>query len=888
MPLTTGTRLGVYEVTGALGAGGMGEVYRARDTQLNRDVAIKVLPELFALDAERLARFTREAQTLAALNHPNIAQIYGLVEGALVMELVDGDDLSVLIARGPVPLAEALPLAKQIADALEAAHEQGIIHRDLKPANIKVRPDGTVKILDFGLAKAMAPEGSGSGDAMHSPTLTARATQMGMIIGTAAYMAPEQAKGKAVDRRADIWAFGVVLYEMLTGGRAFKGDDITEVLATVLKTEPDWQALGPGTPSSIRRLLRRCLEKEPRRRLSAISDARLELDEIEPDVAATASALPAARRIGLPIAAGLAVLLILATAGVMRYLPASSPVASGPVAPTRLSITLPDGDEVTDTNLLPVAISVDGTNVAYVATRDGVRRLFLRSLASAEPVMLAGTEGAHSPFFSPDGLWIGFFAQGKLKKAAVGSSAVQVIAEDAPHPRGGAWSADGTIYYAPSPTSALWKVAAAGGGASTAVTRLDPARGEVSHRWPQVLPDGVLLFSSWTGPGPDERMIVARKLATGQQHVLLSTGDTPRYLSPGYLAYGRLDTLLAVPWQPSQTALREIAPISLPEFPRIENEGAVDYGISETGTLAYVAGGIARYAQRVVWVDRTGRIEQLPMPERDYEAVTLSPDRQRAVVQIREGAMGLWLYDFARHTLTPLATTGGSSQAPVWTADGLRVIYRGTRQGTRNLYWKLADGSGQEERLTTKMDVNQAAGSVSPDGQWLVFNESPTEGRAASLWMMHLEGDRVPRRIDEGMQNGQVSTDGRWLAYQADVAGQSEVYVTPFPGPGPRTPVSANGGDNPLWSHDGNELFYTSGDKTMTVTVNRGATISVGTPRVLYEGRFRPGSNSVTPFGVSSDGRFLRIQQVQPDRPVTRIEVVLNWFSALPALSGVK
>ena len=867
----------------------MGEVYRARDTQLHRDVAIKVLPELFATDAERLARFTREAQTLASLNHPHIAQIYGLVEGALVMELVEGDDLSVLIARGPIPLADALLIAGQITDALEAAHEQGIIHRDLKPANVKVRADGTVKVLDFGLAKALGPEGSGaSTDAMHSPTLTARATQMGMIIGTAAYMAPEQAKGRAVDRRADIWAFGVVLYEMLTGRRAFEGEDISTTLAAVLMREPDWTALPVGVPAAIRRLLRRCLEKEPRKRLSAISDARLELGENEPDVAVTDTALPAARRIGLPLAAGLAILLSLATAGVMRYLPASSPAASGPVAPTRLSIPLPDGDELIDMNLLPVAISVDGTHVAYVATRDGVRRLFLRSLASAEPVMLAGTEGAHSPFFSPDGLWIGFFAQGKVKKAAVGSSAVVVVAEDAPHARGGTWSADGTIYYAPSPSSALWKVAAAGGGASTAVTRLDPARGEVSHRWPQVLPDGVLLFSSWTGPGPDERMIVARTLATGEQHVLLSTGDTPRYLSAGYLAYGRLDTLLAVPWQPSQTALGEIAPISLPEFPRIENEGAVDYGVSETGTLAYVAGGIARYAQRVVWVDRTGRIEQLPMPERDYEAVTLSPDRRRAVVQIREGAMGLWLYDFSRHTLTPLATTGGSSQAAVWSADGQRVIYRGTRQGTRNLYWKLADGSGQEERLTTKTDVNQAAGSVSPDGQWVVFNESPTEGRAGSLWMMQLEGDRVLRRIGEGMQNGQISRDGRWLAYQADIAGQSEVYVTPFPGPGPRTPVSANGGDNPLWSHDGSELFYTSGDKTMAVAVTRGAPISVGTPRVLYEGRFRPGSNSVTPFGVSSDGRFLRIQQVQPDRPVTRIEVVLNWFSALQAPSGVK
>ena len=867
----------------------MGEVYRARDTVLNRDVAIKVLPELFALDAERLARFTREAQTLAALNHPNIAQIYGLEASsgntrALVMELVQGDDLSALIDRGALPLAEALPIARQIADALEAAHEQGIIHRDLKPANVKVRPDGTVKVLDFGLAKAMDPVGTSSIDAMRSPTLTARATQMGMIIGTAAYMAPEQAKGKAVDKRADIWAFGVVLYEMLTGARAFEGDDISEVLATVLKSEPGWHALPADTPPSIRRLLRRCLEKEPRRRLSAIGDARLELEEADSPISTPATPAPAARpAIGIGLAAVLVAVSILATAGVMRWVSVrtSTPAPNGV---TRLSIALPEGDEVTEKNLAPLAISPDGARIAYVALRSGVRRLFVRNLADRDVRPLEGTEGARAPFFSPDGQWIGFFAQGKLKKAAVGSAAVQVIASDVAEGRGGTWTADGTIYYAPTNLSGLWKVPASGGSPSE-VTRLNAERGEVSHRWPYALSDGSLLFSSWTGPGPDEHSIFKLNPATGERHVVTTGGDTPRYVAGGYLAYGRLDALFAVPWRSTQTTPDNSAPISLPESPRLENEGASLYDVSANGTLAYIAGGSARYTQRIVWVDRAGAIQAAPMPERDYEAVAPSPDGHRAVVQVREGAIGLWIFDFSRHTLTPLATSGGSSQGPVWTADGKRVIFRGTRNGTRNIYWKSADGSGDEERLTTKPNVIHTPSSVSPDGQWLAYTESGGQALGGSVWVVRLQGDRTPRQLVPSVGNGQISPDGRWLAYQSSASGQNEVYAMPFAGPGPRIPVSVNGGENPLWSPDSRELFYTTEDKTMAVTVTPGATLSVSAPRLLFEGRYRPGSNSVTPFGLSSDGRrFLRIQQVQPDRPVTRIDVVLNWFSQLGAI----
>ncbi|MEO5896436.1 MAG: hypothetical protein ABIS06_12105 [Vicinamibacterales bacterium] len=390
------------------------------------------------------------------------------------------------------------------------------------------------------------------------------------------------------------------------------------------------------------------------------------------------------------------------------------------------------------------------------------------------------------------------------------------------------------------------------------------------------------MFSGWTGAGPDEHTIGVHSLATGERYDILSVGDTPRYAGGSHLTYGRLDTLIAVPWRLSKGPLTDVTPISLPEQPRLENEGAVDYAISNTGTLAYIAGGAARYTQRIVWVDRLGYVEPLPIPERDYEAVTLSPDGQRAIVQIREGKIGLWLFEFRRNTLTPLATAGGSSQGALWSADGSRVIYRGTRGGTRNLYWRAADGSGEEERLTTKPAVNQTPSSVSSDGEWLVFAECSLLSRG-TLWLMRLRGDRTARELLRSAANGQISPDGRWLAYQSTTSGQLEVYLLPFPGPGARVAVSANGGENPLWSSDGRELFYISRDeKTMVVSITPGTTLSVSAPRVLYEGRYRPGSNAVTPFDISLDGRrFLRVQQVQPDRPVTRIDIVLNWLSEL-------
>ena len=896
MSLPAGTRFGPYEIVAPLGAGGMGEVYRAKDTKLNRDVAIKVLPDVFAQDADRLARFTREAQTLASLNHPNIAQIFGIEESAstraLVMELVEGEDLSTHIARGAIPLAEALPLARQIADALEAAHDLGIVHRDLKPANIKVRADGTVKVLDFGLAKAMDPTGTSVSGAMNSPTMTARATQMGMILGTAAYMSPEQARGKAVDKRADIWAFGVVLFEMLTGERAFKGDEISDVLAAVLRQDIEWTALPASTPPRLRRLLERCLDRDPKSRLRDIGEARVEIGKIESgapesgitNIAATVPAV-SPRRI-VPLLITTAVVAIAATFFLTRWLLPAAVTAGGPVV--HVGVALPDGDEVGSANLLPVALSDDGTRVAYIGLHNGKDLLYIRALTESAPRALDGTEGSEAPFFSPDGQWIAFFAGSKLRKIAVGGAALQPLA-DAPAERGGAWGADGYIYFAPINTGSIWRVPESGGTA-TEVTRKDPAKGEISHRWPQVVAgSNTLLFEMWTGPGDDEHNVAMTTIGAAEHQVLVKGGELARYAAkPGVLLYSRLGSIYAVPWRPSQTDLGRAVPVALPERTNDGqgNEGAGNYAVSRNGTLAFLSGGQARNAARLVWIDRAGKIDLAPLPERNYENATISPDGKRAIVQVREGTTTLWVFDLARNTLTPIANSAGSSQAPTWTADGARVIYRGTRQGFRNLFWRPADGSGDEERLTTKPDVVQTPTSVSSDGHWLVFNEAGAqEPGGTGIWVMRLDGDRTPHHlfpVSAGESDGVLSPDGKWIAYQALVSSRQEIYVAPFPGPGARHQISTDGGTEPLWSRDSHELFFQSGTKLMGASVATGAAFSASAPRVVYEGRFLKSINGNTGSAITLDGtRFLRIQQVELERAITHIDLVLNWVTEL-------
>ena len=895
MEIKPGTILRQYRLVEAIGAGGMGEVYRAHDTKLGREVAIKVLPAAVAQNPDRLARFKREAQVLAALNHPNIAAIYGLEDAGdalfLVLELVEGEDLAERLRRGRIPIDDTLAIAKQIADALVEAHDKGIVHRDLKPANVKLAPDGKVKVLDFGLAKAASSDASASGsyDPETSPTMTHAATMAGVILGTAAYMSPEQARGKPIDRRTDVWAFGCVLYELLTGSRAFAGDDVTDTLAAIIRGEPDWTRLPADLPPAVRVLIERCLIKDRALRLSDMSVVRFLLSDAAGSLSgAAASAAPAPplpRRRLAPLVIATALLAVAATFGLTRGLAPAGDSREDAVAHT--SIALPDGVEMGSAQLMPVAISRDGTRLAFVGLRDGKNRIYVRSLNDPEAKALEGTEGGDGPFFSPDGQWIGFFAGSKLRKIAVGGAALQSLA-DAPTHRGGDWGRDGFIYFAPTNIGGIWRVPE-GGGAATEVTRKEPDKDEVSHRWPRLVADtNTLLFSIWTGPGDDEHHIATQTIGAAEHHVLVKGGDAPRYAATiGSLLYTHLGELFAVPWQPSQTDLGKAVPVAAPEHPGDSvDEGSGNYDVSDGGTLAYLAGGRTRRVARLVWIDRAGRPELAPVPEHKYENVVISPDGTRAIVQINEGTTALWMYDLGRDTLTPIGNSAGSSQAPLWTTDGARVIYRGTRKGTRNLYWRSADGSGDEERLTSKPDVIQTPTSVSADGRWLMFAEGgPQQAGGTGVWLMRLDGDRAPRPFFEepaGESDGQISPDGKWVAFQVPVSSRQEIYVTPFPGPGARHQVSTDGGTEPLWSRDGRELFFQSGTQLMAVTVAPGAAFSASTPRLVYEGRFFRTINGNTSWSLTPDGRrFLRIQNVEPERPITRIDLVLHWFLEL-------
>ncbi|HEY6508625.1 MAG TPA: protein kinase [Vicinamibacterales bacterium] len=882
MILKPGVQLGPYTVRSVLGAGGMGEVYRAHDSKLGRDVALKVLPSTFAADSGRVARFTREAHLLASLNHPNIAAIYGVEDSsdvyALVLELVEGQTLAERIAEGPIPVDEALSIARQIAEALEAAHDQGVVHRDLKPANIALRPDGTVKVLDFGLAKAM-DGADGVSPVSQALTLTSptMVTGAGVILGTAPYMSPEQARGHQIDHRADVWAFGVVVFEMLTGRRLFPGDTVSDTLASVLKTEPSWDTLPHSTPPMLRRLLRSCLEKDPKRRLRAIGDRRLLLDEPVHATQATSSRVATIA----VAAAGLLASALLAL-GVVHFREAAAVVTRAPIA--RVVIQLPLGDQLDHKANPALALSPDGTKLAYVGVRgNAARQLFLRVMDGTDAKAIAGTEGAHVPFFSPDGQWVGFFAQGKLKKVPADGGIAQVLC-DAPSGMGADWATEDTIYFMPFNTSGVWKVAASG-GTPQEVTKLDRSKGEVSHRWPQLLPGGsALLFTVWNGPGWDEKSLQMQDLQTGERRVLAEGASTGRYVTSGHLVYNRdgVQTLMALPFDVERLEVTGGPAVALAE--RVWEGGAegAQYATSNTGTMAYVASHPARYERRMVWVDRTGKVEPLTAMPRPYYDPRISPDGRQFAVSSEEASERVWTFDFARPILTAL-TGAGSSQAPVWTPDGMRVIYRGTRMGFRNVFWRAADGSGEEARLTTSDNLHTPV-SVSPDGKHLAYAEvDPATG--TDIWLLALDGNGAAEpflRTTAGEGNAHFSPDGRWLAYVSDESGRAEVYVQPFPSPGSKWMISTDGGNEPVWSRDGRELFYRNGDRMMTVAIATERGFVAGLPRQLFEGAFEPTGTGTSGFDVSLDGRrFLMVQPTAPERPATQVDVVINWFEEL-------
>jgi eukaryotic-like serine/threonine-protein kinase len=891
MPVAIGSRLGPYEIVSAIGAGGMGEVYRARDTKLGRDVAIKVLPDVFARDADRMARFQREAKVLASLNHPNIATVHGLEDSgntcALVMELAEGPTLADRIRQGPIPIDEALPIARQMADALEYAHEKGIIHRDLKPANIKVAADDTLKILDFGLAKAME-EDSMSVDISTSPTLSRLATMQGVLLGTAAYMSPEQAKGKTVDRRTDIWAFGCVLYEMLTGKMAFSGEAVTGTLAAVIRGEPDWSQLPTATPMRVRVLLQRCLQKDPKQRLRDIGDARISLDEVlygaaDPAPAVSPQAAVPLWRRTLPWVTGL---LIAAIASLATW--NLRPAPARPV--TRTVITLPPGQQLAGFDQPVLALSADGSQLAYVATTQaGKQQIYLRALDSLEARPVPGTEGASGPFFSPDGQWLAFFADGKLKKVSVSGGAPEILASGAALPRGASWSTKGNIVFAPGGSTVLRQVSDTGGNPEQ-LTRF--GKGESNHRWPEFLPGGkALLFNSGGGGAVGNWQIVVQSLSNGEKRNV-AEGPQPRYAPPGHLIYGQAGNLMAVPFDGKRLEVTGAAVPVVEGVRQTPGTGAVQFSASATGSLAYIPGGVQSDSQRkLVWVNRNGREQPLAAPPQNYSFPRISPDGRRLAMGIsgNEGPQ-LWLYDLARDTLSRLTFEGSTNNFPVWTPDDRRIAFVSNREGPLNIFWQLADGSGGLERLTTNETV-QVPISWSSDGQLLTLvGRAPETGD--DIWVLRLSDRKTQPFLQTPFNEAapQFSPDRHWLAYASNESSRYEVYVQPYPGPGGKYQISTDGGTEPVWDHSGRELFYRSGDKMMAVDIATQPAFVAGKPHVLFQGPYvaNVGPQICPYYDVSRDGqRFLMVQsaeQQQTGTAPTQIIVVQNWTEELKRL----
>jgi serine/threonine protein kinase/Tol biopolymer transport system component len=887
MSIAAGARLGPYEIVAPLGAGGMGEVYRARDTRLNREVAVKILPEAFAADKDRLARFRREAQVLAALNHPQIAAIYGLEESsgveALVLELVPGETLAERLAQGPLPLEETLEIARQIAEALEAAHERGIVHRDLKPANVKLTPEGKVKVLDFGLAKALSGDAS-SPDVSASPTLTAQATQAGVVIGTAAYMSPEQARGRSVDKRADVWAWGCVLYEMLTGRRCFEEETVSDTLAAVLRADPDWSLLPPATPQGIRSVLKRCLQKDLRERLRDIADARLGLTDSPALLGASDSAIgtgpvDSRARMRWAAAAGLAG-LVLGGALVGGWLgPRSRRQASGAISPVRLNLDLGRGQTLPLYGIPNFAVSRDGTRIAYVArSESGPNLLYLRSLDSFDAKPLPETEGASAPFFSPDGQWVGYVAAAKIRKVPVSGGPSQPVCDAAVSDSGGgaAWTDEGNIFI-PSTSGGLLR-ASASGGACAEIIKPDPERGELIQ--PEALPGGrALLFAMLGGFQTSQARIATMDLKTGKLQVIGPQGTNPRYVEPGFIVFGHAGEILAAPFDSgSLKLLGQPVPVVDKVLPD-PAYGIEQFAVSPSGVLAFVPGTRAAVKRRLVAMDPKGVATVLTTEANAYEDMSLSPNGRKLALTLEGVSWNIWVFDRDRGTLTRL-TFDNDNRDPIWTPDGKRVVYTSLRDGRYGLYARAADGSGTEERLLTSKNWI-FANSWSPDGRYMAYGEQdPTSGFDISI--LPLEGDRKPFSfVRSSFQEwfGEFSPDGKWIAYESNESGRSEIYVRPFPGPGGKWQISSEGGARPEWSRDGRDLHYMRGEKLMRVPVDTARVFSAGRPEALFScacyesGRY---------YEVGADGKhFLFIQNTEPVSPVTQLNMMLGWRGEL-------
>jgi serine/threonine-protein kinase len=906
MALTPGFRLGAYEIVAVLGAGGMGEVYRATDTVLKRQVALKVLPTEVANDPERVARFQREAEVLASLNHPNIAHLYGLERSggtlALVMELVEGPTLADRIAKGAIPLDEALPIAKQIAEALEAAHEQGIVHRDLKPANIKVREDGTVKVLDFGLAKALGPASGPSVDVTGSPTITtpAMTTGAGVILGTAAYMAPEQAKGRVADKRADVWAFGAVLYEMVTGRRCFDGDDVSEVFAAILRQIPDWSALPQNTPPPVHRLLRRCLERDVRSRLSDMAMVRVELREAEAEPAPVTPnpSIAAAKQSVIRRAATYAAVIVLA-AGAWATLPRMRQVADAPHPVTRFSITLPDQVALTGGARNPVAISPDGIHLVYVANG----QLYLRSIDEydAAVIVASGTTGVSAPFFSPDGQWIGFWQSGQLRKVPIGGGAPVTIADAPVAPFGVSWESDGNVIMGLG-AGGIASVPASGG----TIAPLIPTKDGDLWGSPQLLPgsDWILFVRNAVNASVGQAEAVVQSRSSGERRVVVTGVREARYLASGHLVFGRGNALFAQPFDVRRLTLIG-SPV--PILDSVGNAGTANpatyYAVSTTGTLFYAPGtsgeasttklvAVARDGARTVLTDVPG-MAWFPR---------FSPDGKRLAYGLSVGAAlgdpsDLWVLDIERGARTRVTFTGNNRFYPIWTRDSTRLTHADGTGQTNQLLSTAADGSGVNDTLIGT-GPRVFPSSWSPDGRVVaLYINGPTKTRDVA--MLSMTGDQrqpVPFVATPFEERGAIfSPNGKWIVYVSNKSGQNDVFARPYPGPGTEMTISAGGGQEPVWAPSGNELYYRQGDALQVVRIDgTGSELKIGAPVKVFDDPFRRDTGGagggMANYDIAPDGkRFVMVEEPKAERTSSsKLNVVVNWFDEVKRRAPAK
>ena len=889
MPLAAGHSLSFYEILGPLGVGGMGEVYLARDTRLDREVAIKVLPEELADDVDRLRRFEREAKSLASLNHSNVAQVFGIdqVESVcfIAMELVDGEDLSERVARGKLPVDEAIDIARQIAEGLEVAHEAGIIHRDLKPANIRITPEGIVKILDFGLAKPTGPSTLRAGSASAEPD-SLLVTEDGLILGTPTYMSPEQARGKPVDRRTDIWAFGCLLFECLVGGRAFTGETFSDVLAAIVAEEPDLSLLPTTTPVHVRTLLQRCFVKDPRGRLRDIGEARLLLAG---GGSASSAWTPADAGTGGPVLgsrgraigrAGWLVALVMGLVALGLWLRSTSEESG--VLLTRTTLGLPEEDAISLTYAWSSAcmqISPAGDSVLYFGGISA--ELSLREIDSFDSIKLAGTEGARFPVFSPDGRWAAYFADfGVWKVAVSGGAPIQVctVSGEADGMRGLAWG-EGELFF-PGGMGGGLQAVPEDGGEVRVVSTLDPGRGEVSHRWPDLLPDGrhlLVTIKTAQTASFDDGLIGVISLETGQVRILLEGGSYARYSPTGHILYARGSTLFAVAFDPDALAI-EGTPFEVVDDLAFDSAtGGAQFSVSDEGTLAYLPAFTDSWRFRLAWLVRSGAVEPLDLEQPDVSDGVVSPAGDRIAATVLGANDATWIYNLADNTSVRLTFTAGNDQVPIWSPDGTRIAYTNDSSGSWNLYQVASDGSAPGEELLAS-SADDTPTSWSPDGFRLLFTRSAADGDE-DIWVLRMDGERQAEpwlETDSAESLGVFSPDGRWVAYVSEASGNPEVYVRPFAGPGATTRISRAGGTLPVWAPDGASLLYSNEEgHILEVEVTTGEGLKASAPVEVFLEWKEPHALSPAPDGL----RFLTTL-FNLDAEERQIRVMFDWLAA--------